>query len=183
MLSKDAFDALLSRLDPDAARAGEIYEELRQKLVKFFEWRRAPAPYEMADETLDRLARKVHEGAVKDSVSSFAYGIARMVILEYSRHTQRQQAAEDQLPPPAPVEARERERPELECFDHCVGQLSPDNKRLILEYYQEERTAKIELRQELAAKLNIPMNALRLRAHRIRATLEACVKGCLERKI
>lgn len=137
----------------------------------------------MADETLDRLARKVHEGSVKDSVSSFAYGIARMVLLEYARAAQRRMDAVNELPPPAPVQPMDRERPELECFDECIGALPADSRKLILEYYQEERTAKIELRQELAAKLNIPMNALRLRAHRIRGSLESCVKGCLERKI
>ena len=47
-------------------------------------------------------------------------------------------------------------------------------------YYQEERRAKIELRQELADSLQIPLNALRIRAHRIRARLEQCITQCME---
>jgi hypothetical protein len=49
-----------------------------------------------------------------------------------------------------------------------------------MDYYQAERRAKIELRQQLAEKLDIPLNALRIRAHRIRATLEKCVTKCVE---
>jgi DNA-directed RNA polymerase specialized sigma24 family protein len=32
----------------------------------------------------------------------------------------------------------------------------------------------------LAARLDIPLNALRIRAHRIRAQLQTCTKHCME---
>src|SRR4249919_1835401 len=60
------FAGLLARLDPDPDRAAAEYERLRRALGKFFDWRGHPAPDECADETLDRLARKLGDTAVGD---------------------------------------------------------------------------------------------------------------------
>ena len=61
-LNAPAFQRLLARLDADPARAGERYEDLRRTLVRFFEWRGAPFPDDHADETFDRVARRLDEG-------------------------------------------------------------------------------------------------------------------------
>jgi DNA-directed RNA polymerase specialized sigma24 family protein len=61
-----------------------------------------------------------------------------------------------------------------------MGQLSPENRRLVLEYYQNEKRAKIDHRRKLAEQLGIAVNALRIRAHRIRLQLQKCVQACLE---
>jgi hypothetical protein len=53
---------------------------------------------------------------------------------------------------------------------------------LVLEYYRQERKAKIDHRKLLAAELGIAVNALRIRAHRIRRSLEQCVHTCLEQQ-
>lgn len=174
---------LLSRLDPDPEKAAQQYEDLRRKLVKFFDWRRAAMPEDLADQALDRLARKIEEGGVRENPSSYAYGIARMLLLEQGKHQARRQAALDELPPPAMPTPEERESPQLECFDECIGTLTADNRKLILEYYHEERTAKIEARRGLAERLQIPLNTLRIRVFRLRESLERCVKGCMDRKI
>jgi hypothetical protein len=47
-----------------------------------------------------------------------------------------------------------------------------------VEYYADVRRQKIERRRELAARLGISMNALGIRAFRIRDSLMACVEGC-----
>jgi DNA-directed RNA polymerase specialized sigma24 family protein len=64
-----------------------------------------------------------------------------------------------------------------------MDKLTPDNKRLILEYYQEEKKLKIDNRKELAIKLGIPLNALRIRAHRIRTILQECVQNCINQQV
>jgi DNA-directed RNA polymerase specialized sigma24 family protein len=61
-----------------------------------------------------------------------------------------------------------------------MERLTPDNRNLVLKYYQEEKRARIDHRKRLAEKLGIAVNALRIRAHRIRASLEECVQKCLE---
>jgi hypothetical protein len=58
-------------------------------------------------------------------------------------------------------------------------QLTPENRELLLTYYQEEKQAKIDSRRKFAENLNIPLNALRIRVFRLRETLRACVLACL----
>src|SRR5437763_189010 len=68
----------------------------------------------------------------------------------------------------------------LECLDGCLEKLPAETRMLIMEYYQLRKQAKIDRRKALAEELGIPVNALRIRAHRVRAQLEECVMGCLE---
>jgi hypothetical protein len=65
VVTQSAFDRMLAELDPDRERAGEKYEQIRQKLMKFFQWRgcSSSAAEEHTDRTIDRVARKVEEGA------------------------------------------------------------------------------------------------------------------------
>ena len=51
---------------------------------------------------------------------------------------------------------------------------------VILEYYREEEHSKIDHRKELAQQLGIALNALRIQACRIRASLQECVFECLK---
>ena len=59
--------------------------------------------------------------------------------------------------------------------------LPAENREMIVEYYQEEKRAKIDKRKVLAEQFGVPLNALRIRAHRIRAKLEDCVHECVEK--
>ncbi len=181
VLTQDAFDGLLSSFDADRERAGEQYERLRRKLSKFFEWRGADDPVEQADETLSRVARKLAEGAEIQDLNQYCLGVARLLLKEEFKHREQQQRAFRQLPQnshPAPTmddtdEIRRR------CFETCLQNLDAENRELLLAYYQDEKRAKIERRKELAAALGIPLNALRIRAHRIRARLETAVRECV----
>ncbi len=55
----------------------------------------------------------------------------------------------------------------------------PRSRDLVLQYYREEKREKIEHRKRLASRLGIGLNALRIRACRIRETLYQCVQTCL----
>jgi hypothetical protein len=59
VLTGEAFKRFLACLDADTEQAGEKYEAIRQKLVKFFDWRGAHFPEECADETINRVVRKL----------------------------------------------------------------------------------------------------------------------------
>ena len=178
-LTASALERLLARLDPDAERAADAYETLRLGLTRFFDWRGAHFPDECADETLNRLARRLDEGAEVTDPRGFALGIARMVLLERARSPQVRQDELDErvldapAPPPADVE------PHLhECLDSCLASLSDDARTLILEYYQDQRREKIDRRMRLATTLGLSANALRSRAQRVRDRLEQCVRAC-----
>lgn len=178
-LTRESLDALLALLDSDRERAGEQYELLRAKLVRIFEWRGADSPEEHADETLDRVARKIGEGEAVRDVHAFAGGVARLIWLESVKRERRASAALEQMPPreEAAVESDAR----LECFESCLGKLPDDARSLVVEYYREERGAKIEARKRLAASLGLQHGALRLRVHRLCAQLEKCVGDCLKK--
>src|SRR6185295_16069629 len=82
-LSRDALDHLLQKLDPDRDAAGRAYEALRRRLIDLFAWEHGEAPEELADEALNRLARRLSEGvAIDDGIARYAFGIARLLLHE-----------------------------------------------------------------------------------------------------
>ena len=173
-----AFERLLARLDADPDRAAEAYEVLRLTLTRFFDWRGAHFPDECADESINRLARRLDEGAVVEDPRGYALGIARLVLMERSRSPQlRQDELDEQTP--APQASRTEERPHLhDCLDNCLAALPAESRTLILEYYQDQRRLKIDRRVRLATELGLTAQALRSRAQRVRDRLERCVRGC-----
>ena len=179
-LTKEAWESLLLALDSDPDAAAKKYQVLHQKLVRFFEWRGTDSPEDRADQTVDRVARKLHEGEPIEEISSYAYGVARMVLLEANKERAKVQIAAEELPPPITLlEEPADNDPRMECFERCIKNLPADTREMIVTYYIDEKGAKIENRKSLAEKLGIPLNALRIRAHRVRAKLEECVTGCV----
>jgi DNA-directed RNA polymerase specialized sigma24 family protein len=181
-LTQPAFEKLLNSFSSDRDEAGAQYEIVRRKLVRFFEWRAVDAADERADETINRVARRIDEGQAIDNLKSYFYGVARLVFMEVVKERDRAPLPIDDAPQGLRQEAPVYVEPDARvlCLDQCLDSLSSENRRLILEYYQEERRAKIELRQEIADRLQIPLNALRIRAHRIRLNLEKCIANCLQ---
>src|SRR5262249_58621256 len=69
----------------------------------------------------------------------------------------------------------------LDCLEQCLNQLENKERELILEYYQGEKRTKIERRAHLATSLGLSLNALSIRACRIRNKLEDCVRKCCDK--
>jgi DNA-directed RNA polymerase specialized sigma24 family protein len=178
-----AFANLLNRLGPDAERAGAAYEHLHRALVSYFSWRGATTPEECADETLDRLARRLDEGVVIEDLGRFARGIARLVLLEHWRRPDARRASLDEAAEGgvAPDEAADEAADEalLECLGGCLDELPSEGRDLILEYYAAEGRRRIDTRKRLARTLGLSESALRNRAQRLRDRLESCLTRCL----
>jgi DNA-directed RNA polymerase specialized sigma24 family protein len=185
-LTRETFEALLARLDPDRERAGELYETVRKKLVRLFEWRGCGHPEELADETINRVARRLAEGAEVWSKGPYGYffGVAHHVYSEVLRREAREQKARDDgwSPPPPPPQQVEEEaaNPRLECLTRCLEGLSQEQRRMVLRYHSVE--GHIEARKELSREMGIPLNALRIRVHRTCRKLESCIEQCLQRE-
>jgi DNA-directed RNA polymerase specialized sigma24 family protein len=179
-LTAVAFSSLLSRLHPDAERAGFAYEHLRHALVSFFAWRGAATPEECADETLDRLATRLAEGVPVEDLGRFARGIARLVLLEHWRRPEaRGMPLKDMGQGPA-VEATARDEDAApECLSRCLSELAPESRDLILEYYGADGRTRIDARKRMAQALGVSESALRSRAQRVRDQLEGCVALCM----
>ena len=186
-LTPEAFDKLLASLDPDRERAGEKYEQIRSGLVCFFEWRGSPFPEEHADETINRVARKIDVGEQVSDPFTYVYGVARMLLLEVYKEREKERVALAHLPPPHQPSLSEQEEQadtelRLDCLERCLDELSTESRDFLSQYYEGEKRIKIENRQRLAERLQIPLNALRLRARRIRGKLENCVAECFRER-
>lgn len=177
-MTQGAFDLLLAQLDTDRQQAGTKYEALRRKLVKFFQWRGCSFPEDLADDTINRVARNLEAGENIRQLAAYCVGIARHVFLE-SLRTRRHEEALHSMTYPSPTPPVED--PRQECLERCLKELAPENFQLIVQYYQGDKKVRIEARQNLAGRLGIPPNALRIRAHRIRVRLQGCVEDCMGR--
>ena len=174
-LTEDAFAKFLACLDSDPARAGEKYEELREALVKFLDWRGALFPEELVDETFNRVTRKLEEGETIRDVPTYCHGVARMIFLQSLQHPDNKRVELEEL---SFIATQEPDLTDVrrECLNHCLRQLPAENRDLIIEYYRKEGRQKNDHRVAMAERLGIPLNALRSRAQRIRDKLEQCVR-------
>jgi DNA-directed RNA polymerase specialized sigma24 family protein len=189
VLTQDAFDGLLDWLDADRNLAGSKYEAIRLRLIKIFTCRGCAEAEELADETINRVSARVVEIASQydGDPARYFYGVSHKVHLEYLRKSRVQQplvsesSATGNVNTPTTSLADNIE-PEYECLEQCLNHLPPENRDLVVRYYQQEKQAKIEHRKLLATELGIAVNALRIRAHRIRLALQQCVQTCLEQQ-
>lgn len=185
-MTKEQFEALLGWLDPDRERAGEKYEKIRQGLTKVFTWNLSGDAEGLTDETISRVARKVVglRETYKGDPALYFYGVAKRLTLERRRAAILEvplEQARNVAAAPTEPEGGEDDEHVYECLRRCMEQLTPDNRRLISAYYLYEKQDKIDSRREMAKRLGIEPNALRVRVHRIRTTLEECIERCIEK--
>jgi DNA-directed RNA polymerase specialized sigma24 family protein len=183
-LSQYVFDRLLAWLDDGTESHGERYLEMRRRLVSFFDRRNRPAADELADETLNRVARTLEQGgeiAVRPP-ARYCYILARFVLFEDLRRQRRHVGLDEStMSADRRAELNEdhlRREQRLDCLDRCLDHLKPEQRTLIVEYYRDAGRQKIERRRALADRLGISMNALAIRTSRIRDTLLTCMEGC-----
>lgn len=187
-LTREGLEALLAYLDADRERAGEKYERIRQRLVKLFECRGILLPEDSADETMDRVARRLAAGEQIHAAepAAYFYGVARNVLRELWAQ-QRERRPGPGLPPAEPATDPEDGPDDAEsraaCLGKCLSTLPTETRRLVVEYYRQGGGArKIAGRKDLAVKMGISINTLWVRAHRARGRLERCVRECLDRQ-
>jgi DNA-directed RNA polymerase specialized sigma24 family protein len=192
-----AFERLLAWLDESSGSGGsgsrsgsggsggEAYLQMRRRLVLYFQRKRCLNPDDLADETLNRVTRRLEEeGRITDATPArYCYIVAKFVLLEHLRDPEvrrmrdvdvREHAGEPAAAPGAPA----HDERALDCLDRCLSALAPDERTLILDYYRHEQGARIERRRHLAASLGLTANALAIRACRLRDKLERCVREC-----
>jgi len=187
-LTPEGFDRLLAWLSPQPEDAGKIYEDIRKRLIRFFTYRRSTFPEELADETITRVARKIVD--IADDYDGdplrYCYGVARNVQREHLREPPSisiddRRAAAKSVSYPIEASFSDSDR-QIECLERCMEQLVSSERILIFSYFEYEKKAKIDHRKELARRLGIALNALRIRVFRIRERLRKCVEDCLKQR-
>jgi DNA-directed RNA polymerase specialized sigma24 family protein len=184
-LSSDAYDRLLALLGAGGtgpASGERRFGELRARLLRLFEWRGARFPEDLADETLARVARRLGDGIEIRAEDPFRYvcGVAHLVFKESLREARRTVPSEE-----APEPITEPDLPDfdpderLDALRACLESLGDVQRRLVLDYHQGERRGRIDGRKQIAERLGIELNALRIRVHRLRTRLEGCIASRL----
>lgn len=182
-LEAAGFELMLNALHPDREQAGEKYQLLRMRLIDFFAWRGARGGDELADETMDRVCRRLAGGEViRADAARYVLGIARNVLREaWARQRRSSRQALDTVIErvAAPESQRPGEERRMSCLERCLERLAADDRELLLRYYEGHGTARIAGRQDLAARTGLAPGTLRVRLHRLRVRLEGCVRACL----
>ena len=192
-LNAGAFHKLLSWLDEGRGSSGQAYLGLRKRLVDYFERKDCPAAEDLADETLNRVARRLEEeGTIEsETPARYCYIVARFVFMEDLRERQRYAGSSDDTLGPHSLTVRPEIKSEdeqrrldqermLGCLQRCMETLTSENRELILDYYIGAQRVKIENRRTMAQRLGITVNAVSIRACRIREKLAGCVKQCVD---
>jgi len=171
---------LLALLHPDEAQAAVEYHKLHLRLTRFFDWNNVQDPAALADEAIDRLAKRTTDPALNNDVHNlpaFALGIARHLLQEEAR---RQQKMADISRHWQAMESARTQEPQSEALDqalqHCLARLQPERRRLIESYYAFSGGEKVKHHQQLAEAEGLSLNALRNRALRARQELETCMR-------
>ena len=109
-------------------------------------------------------------------LSRYVLGVARLMVKE----TAREQRKRGPMPLQLPATPTREDDEALAALEQCLGRLEPDDRRLVLSYYEGELRARIENRERLARECNLTLNALRNRVLRLREKLERCVRHRLK---
>lgn len=159
------------------------FEKLRSRIIRIFSRRRCEVPEDLADETILRVLTRLDElrTSVEGDPTRFFYGVARNVYREYVRRPRGLPLVEELDLADAPDDEAARKEVRHACLENCMSRLDPQDRDLLSAYYGYERGTQIDQRKELARSLGLGMNALRIKAYRIRKGLQDCVLQCLDR--
>ena len=180
-LTEESFNLFLHWLSEDRDTAGQKYEDLRRRLIAILEARRCVLAAEVADEAINRFIRRLPE-----LIETFK-GDPLPYILVIARNVQHELNKKPTVPLPEnldelPANTEEPDEDDQlmhDCLDSCLGKLDAKSRKLILDYYRDDNFGKIDFRKRIARQLRIGANALRLRTHRLRNLVHACMNDCL----
>jgi hypothetical protein len=179
------FEALLQSLGADRDEAGKKYLEARFRLINFFQRSNAPRAEDLADRTLDRVAHIVRQRQVED-ISTFIWGVAKNILREFwklSTPIGIDPIRENLLPSPLLMEPLYENKQKHDCLDRCINKLRDQDKRLFREYFivageYESRTEQTLYRRRLADNRSLTIEALHVKAHRLRQEVRRCCLEC-----
>jgi RNA polymerase sigma factor (sigma-70 family) len=148
--------------------------------VRFLRWARAEDAEDLASETVVRLLQNLRRGEQILNPESYVRQVARNVLHE----DRRARRFEVQLSAGAPAPDTGTDTETAEVMSQCLGKckkkcLSKQERVLIEAYYGGDPSRRISRRKDLADKMGLSENALRLAAFRVRRRLSECMEECL----
>ncbi len=178
-VSQEAFASFLRALSPSEEEAGLRYTRLHEKLTGFFSLRGVSDPAAAADETIDRAAAKISLGAIVPHVDRYCLGIARYIIKERLRFTQKEGSTFLNFIESLHNNSDEEIERISSVLKPCFESLSAEEQQLLVDYCRLLRgRARSEHRRQMAERRQTTVLALRMRVTRLRAVLVDCVRKC-----
>ena len=181
LLTDESLACLLRALGQGEAHPLRRYTRLQERLTFFFMHHRASLPEDLADQSIDRLARALLEGRSIVSLEAFALGVARMILREEQARALREQRAWEQA-------ERNRFTPQLtpeetECEEQVqqagLEALPPAARDLLAAYHTGQGAQRIDERRQLAHRMGISMGALRKRVFDLQSALRQDLRTAL----
>jgi DNA-directed RNA polymerase specialized sigma24 family protein len=179
-IGQEDFESLLDWLDENRETAAQKYEAIRSRLIKIFVVQKHFDAENLADQVFDRVCRKLGDivQTYEGKKELYFYGVARKIHLETKNQAP---TTELNVNHPA-LENKEDEETQAyyKCLEKCLQELSSDDRSLVIGYYQKEKSAKIDYRKQIAERLDITLDNLRIRIFRLRNELKKCVLRCVK---
>lgn len=198
---KESFQLLLTWLDSDEEFRSQTYEQVRFRLISFFDRRHCLCSAELADQTFDRVTKwlvnkqkGILEGSstqiiYENEPKKICYKTAHYVYQEWRKIANRTSTDITDLPESVhnitsqklsrQVNEIKTHHQQWDCLDQCLGTWPQDIRTLLIEYYSGTGRAKIQNRLQIADRLQISSKNLTIRVLRYRQKLELCVKECM----
>jgi len=142
-LREQTFRRLLAWFDQGVDTNGQSYLVIRERLLGYFDRKNCLNADELADETLNRVARRLDEedGNIEtETPAKYCYIVARFVFMEHLRETKRADHALGQMQTMASNsdslmnEAAAEKELRHECLDRCIGKLDQASRSVITKY-------------------------------------------------
>jgi hypothetical protein len=184
-MSQDDFDRLLQWFGPDRDISAKKYLGAHERLTRLFQLRGCNGPEDLADQVMDRVAKRLdhaspYSGIPDSDRIAVLLGFGRHVLQEYWRKRELFGEEFDPDEEPLCVDETVLKETRARCLDSCLGTLPEDDRRLLLQYHEYEPHGKIEHRKAMAEERRTTLNALRLKACRLKSVVADCVKRCCQ---
>jgi DNA-directed RNA polymerase specialized sigma24 family protein len=175
-IDRPIFETFLHALAPDHEEAGRTYEATRACLLRFFDTCQCFPADELADETLDRIARRIFEGVDVTDLRRYALGVARRVASEHRKMVRFASSLPALLAQPVPYE-EDHLTAQLDALERGLARLPGTERDLVLSYFRQEGAPRS--RRQLSQEAGLSRVALRVRVHRIRKKLAVMLADCV----
>lgn len=128
---------------------------------------------DLAGEVVIRVLAAIRRNEAIEHVGAYCLGTARLVMLERMRRPPDPAPFPEGWEPPAPEPEPEDARVPL--LRHCLSELGPRDRELVLAYYGEGQGK--GNRAQLAERLGVSLNAVHIKACRLRGQVRRCVEA------
>lgn len=185
LLTKEDFDSLLYWFSPNRDEAGLKYEEIRNGLIRFFHYKGCSEAENLADETINRVAKKLSVLNTDNNYKhlTYFYGFASKIYLEYKNKVEKKEVEFENnvhLKEPLSEVSDNLLEGKHKCLESCISKLSAEDKHLIIQYFTKDKSEKFEHRRKLAESLNLSMGNLHVKVYRLKGVLKKCIEKCVD---